>query len=128
MAHRAVAGDKLRTLRTTAWLLAWASTDRDRQQIRASRQLPGVVVRRRASSPARVYSCLGSGAMSGVLRPVGPQPVQTYWARRALVFGAAAMVLVIAVALIISGTSNGSTAQPNPPASARLRRFPTTSM
>jgi hypothetical protein len=66
--------------------------------------------------------------MSGVLRPVGPQPVQTYWARRALVLGAAAMVLVIAVALIISGASNGSTAQPNPSAGAHSVGSPTTSM
>jgi hypothetical protein len=66
--------------------------------------------------------------MSGVLRPVGPQPVQTYWARRALVFGAAAMVLVIAVALIISGASNGSTAQSNPSVGAHSVGSPTMSM
>ena len=66
--------------------------------------------------------------MSGVLRPIGPQPVQTYWARRALVLGPAAMVLMIAVALIISGVSNGSTAQPNPPAGAHTVGSPTTSM
>jgi Protein of unknown function (DUF3152) len=62
--------------------------------------------------------CLGSSAMSGLLRPVGPAPIQTYWARRALVFGAVATVLAIAVVLIISRTSSGSAAQPSPPADA----------
>ena len=62
--------------------------------------------------------CLGSGAMSGLLRPVGPAPVQTYWARRALVFGAVATVLAIAVVLISNGTSGGSEAQLNPRAGA----------
>jgi hypothetical protein len=62
-------------------------------------------------------SCLGSEAMSGLLRPVGPEPVQTYWARRALVLGSA-IVPVIAGALIIGGTSSGSAAQPNPPPGA----------
>ena len=52
--------------------------------------------------------------MSGVLRPIGPAPVQTYWARRALVFGAA-IVLAITGGLIISGTSSGSATQPDPP-------------
>jgi hypothetical protein len=62
--------------------------------------------------------------MSGVLRPVGPEPVQTYWARRALVFGAA-MTLVIAVPLIISG---GSAAQPGPPAGPNSIGSPTLSV
>ena len=65
--------------------------------------------------------------MSGLLRPVGPEPVQTYWARRVLALGAA-MVLAIAVALIISGASGGSAAQPNPPAGAYSVGFATTSM
>jgi hypothetical protein len=51
--------------------------------------------------------------MSGVLRPVGPEPEQIYWARRALVFGAA-MALVIAVPLVISGASGNPAAQPGP--------------
>ena len=59
--------------------------------------------------------------MSGMLRPVGPAPVQTYWARRA-VFGAASL-LAIAVVLISNGTSSGSAAQPIPLA-GRLCRFP----
>ena len=62
-------------------------------------------------------SCLGSGAMSGLLRPIGPKPAQIYWARRALVFGAA-MVLAIACALIIKGASSGSAAQQDPPSGA----------
>src|SRR6188472_1434607 len=66
--------------------------------------------------------------MSGVLRPVGPAPAQTYWARRALVFGPVASVLAIAVVLISNGTSSGSAAQPNPPAGASLVGSPTTSM
>jgi hypothetical protein len=56
--------------------------------------------------------------MSGLLRPVGPEPAQTYWARRALVFGAM-MVLAVAVTLIVNGTSSGSAvrASPTPPTS-----------
>jgi hypothetical protein len=57
--------------------------------------------------------------MRGLLRPVGPEPGQTYWARRALVF-AAAIVLAIAVGLIISGMTDGPAAQPNPPMAAYL--------
>jgi hypothetical protein len=66
--------------------------------------------------------------MSGLLRPVGPAPTQTYWARRALVFGPAASVLAIAVVLISNGTSNGSAAQPIPRADASSAGSPTTSM
>jgi hypothetical protein len=51
--------------------------------------------------------------MSGLLRPVGPETAQTYWARRALVFGAM-MVLAVAVTLIINGTSSGSAVRSNP--------------
>jgi Protein of unknown function (DUF3152) len=72
-------------------------------------------------------SCLGSGAMNGLLRRVGPEPVLVYWAEAALVFGAA-MLLVIAVAFRVSDTSSGSAAQPNPSASAYSVSSPTTSM
>jgi hypothetical protein len=65
--------------------------------------------------------------MSGVMRPVGPEPVQTYWARRALVFGAA-MALVIAVPLIISGASVDSAAQPGPTVGPNSVGSPTLSM
>ena len=51
--------------------------------------------------------------MSGLLHPVGPETAQTYWARRALVFGAM-MVLAVAVTLIISGTSSGLAVRSNP--------------
>jgi hypothetical protein len=51
--------------------------------------------------------------MSGLLRPVGPETSQTYWVRRALVFGAT-MVPAVAVVLIISGTSSGSAVRSNP--------------
>jgi hypothetical protein len=51
--------------------------------------------------------------MSGVLHPVGPEPAQTYWARRGLVF-AATTVFVVALTLIISGTSSSSVAAPGP--------------
>ena len=61
--------------------------------------------------------------MSGLLRPVGPAPVQTYWARRALVFGAAASVLAIAVVVISHGTSSGSSST-NPTRRRLLCRFP----
>ena len=70
--------------------------------------------RRRASGRV-TPSCPCSAPIGGLLHPVGPDSVRTYWARRALVFGAA-MMLAIAVALIISGTSGGSAARPNPPA------------
>ena len=64
--------------------------------------------------------------MSGLLHPVGPESAQIYWARRALVFGAAA-VLAVAAALIISGTSSGSEAQPNQQAAAYPVGSPTAS-
>jgi hypothetical protein len=56
------------------------------------------------------------GCMSGLLRPVGPETAQTYWARRALLFGAM-MVLAVAVTLIINGTSSRSAVRssPSPP-------------
>jgi hypothetical protein len=50
--------------------------------------------------------------MSGMLHPVGPETAQTYWARRALVFGAT-IVLAVAVTLIINGTSNGLAVRSN---------------
>lgn len=37
--------------------------------------------------------------MMGVLHPVGPEPASTYWARRALVLGALALLGVVIVAL-----------------------------
>jgi hypothetical protein len=52
--------------------------------------------------------------MSSVLHPVGPEPSPTYWVRRALVVGAAVVVLAIVIALIVNGTSSGSAVQPNP--------------
>jgi hypothetical protein len=51
--------------------------------------------------------------MSGLLRPVGPETAQIYWVRRAVVFGAT-MVLAVAVALIINGTSSVLAVQSNP--------------
>ena len=65
--------------------------------------------------------------MSGLLRPIGPEPAQIYWARRALVFGAA-MVLAIACALIIKGASSGSAAQQDPPSGADSAGSATASM
>jgi Protein of unknown function (DUF3152) len=65
--------------------------------------------------------------MGGLLHPVGPDSARTYWTRRVLVFGAAAM-LVIGVTLIINGTSSGSAAQPNPPADAYAVGSPTASI
>ena len=73
--------------------------------------LPGNV-RRRPSSRVR-FDLPRLGAMSGVLRPVGPESVQTYWVRRGLVFAAAA-VLVVTLTLIITSTSSGSAAAPGP--------------
>ena len=51
--------------------------------------------------------------MSGLIRPVGPEGAQTYWARRGLVLGAT-VVLASAVLLIISGASIGSAVHANP--------------
>jgi hypothetical protein len=62
--------------------------------------------------------------MSGLLRPVGPEPAQTYWARRALVFGAM-MVLAVAVTLIINGTSNGLAVRSNPSPPTAASTVPT---
>src|SRR5690606_40899271 len=42
------------------------------------------------------------GTMSGVLRPVGPEPARTYWVRRAVVLGFVAVALVVLVATIRS--------------------------
>ena len=55
--------------------------------------------------------------MSTVLRPVGPEPAQTYWVRRIAVIGVAIVVLAVAGALIANGTSSGSAVQadPSPP-------------
>jgi hypothetical protein len=69
--------------------------------------------------PKRRASALGQAllprlaSMSGLLRPVGPEDAQTYWARRGLVLGAT-VVLAIAVLLIISGASIGSAVHANP--------------
>ena len=62
------------------------------------------------------------GSMSSVLHPVGPEPSPTYWVRRAVVVGAAVLVLAIVIALIVNGTSRGSAVQPNPspPAAATV--------
>ena len=65
--------------------------------------------------------------MSGVLHPVGPESVHTYWTRRALAFGAAA-VLAVAAALIIHGMSSSSGAPPNQQPAAYPVGSPTTSL
>ncbi|HZL75437.1 MAG TPA: hypothetical protein VFB83_08680, partial [Propionibacteriaceae bacterium] len=65
--------------------------------------------------------------MSGLLHPVGPEPVHAYWARRGLVLGAAA-VLAVAAAVIIHGTSSGSDAQPHQQAAAYPVGSPTSSL
>ncbi|WP_375425925.1 hypothetical protein [uncultured Friedmanniella sp.] len=53
--------------------------------------------------------------MSGVLHPVGPEPEQTYWIRRALVLGSALLMLVLLVTLVVNATSTGSAASAAPP-------------
>jgi hypothetical protein len=53
--------------------------------------------------------------MSNVLRPVGPEPAQTYWLRRVAVIAAAVVVLAVIAALIVNGTSSGSAVQASPP-------------
>ncbi|MET0693460.1 MAG: hypothetical protein ABWY56_05985 [Propionibacteriaceae bacterium] len=54
--------------------------------------------------------------MSGVLHPVGPEPTQTYWLRRALVLGALLVVIAIIIALVVN-RNPGATAVPAAPAS-----------
>jgi hypothetical protein len=51
--------------------------------------------------------------MIGLLHPVGPDTVGTYWARRAFVISGT-IVLTSALALIINGMSSGSAAQASP--------------
>jgi hypothetical protein len=51
--------------------------------------------------------------MSGVLHPIGPESVRTYWARRGVVF-AAATIFVLALTLIVGGSGSGSAATPSP--------------
>jgi hypothetical protein len=53
--------------------------------------------------------------MSTVLRPVGPEPAQTYWLRRAAVLGVVVVVLAVVGALIANGTRSGSAVQASPP-------------
>jgi hypothetical protein len=43
-----------------------------------------------------------------VLHPVGPEPPQTYWVRRALVLGTALVALIVLIALVVSQNSDGS--------------------
>ncbi len=50
--------------------------------------------------------------MSSVLHPVGPEPVRTYWARRAAVVAAAIVLLSVIIALIVNGSTSGSAAEP----------------
>lgn len=52
--------------------------------------------------------------MSSVLHPVGPEPPQTYWLRRALVLTAAILVLAVVVVLIVSQTNNSSAISASP--------------
>lgn len=52
--------------------------------------------------------------MSGVLHPVGPEPEETYWVRRAMVLGAALLLGILAVALWVNSTSTGTAAAPPP--------------
>ncbi len=55
-------------------------------------------------------------SMSNVLRPVGPEPAQTYWVRRLAVIAVVVAMLAVIVALIANGTSSGSAVQALPPA------------
>lgn len=46
--------------------------------------------------------------MSGVLHPVGPEPEETYWLRRAMVAGAVLVLVILVVALLVNSSSTGS--------------------
>ncbi len=55
--------------------------------------------------------------MSAVLHPVGPEPEETYWARRIAVLIALVGLVGLVVALVVNGSSSGSAvaADPSPP-------------
>jgi len=55
-----------------------------------------------------------------VLRPVGPEPAQTYWVRRLAVIAVVVAMLAVIVALIANGTSSGSAVQALPPAPSQV--------
>lgn len=46
--------------------------------------------------------------MSGVLHPVGPEPEETYWLRRAMVAGAVLVMVILVVALFVNNSSTGT--------------------
>ena len=51
--------------------------------------------------------------MSGVLHPVGPEPEETYWLRRAIVAGAVLVLVIVVVALLVkSGTGSAQATAP----------------
>lgn len=53
--------------------------------------------------------------MGGLIRPVGPEPAETYWRRRALVLGAMLMlVIIVLVFWINAGNSPGQAAATGP--------------
>ena len=54
--------------------------------------------------------------MSGVLHPVGPEPEETYWLRRAIVLGAFLLLVILVVALWVNSAGTGAAA--GPPTSA----------
>jgi hypothetical protein len=54
--------------------------------------------------------------MTSVLHPVGPEPEQTYWARRLAVLVALVVAVGLVIAVIVNGTSNGSAVSASPPA------------
>jgi hypothetical protein len=58
--------------------------------------------------------------MGTVLRPVGPEPAQTYWVRRLAIIGVVVAMLAVIVALIVNGTSSGSAVQALPPAPTQV--------
>lgn len=55
--------------------------------------------------------------MTSVLHPVGPEPEQTYWVRRALVLASAVLLVAVVIALVVGGSSTGNavSADPVPP-------------
>ena len=111
----------LRSLRIALWSPPISSSLGDERRVpslllstaaRDSGSNGGPAIERRASSPGP-GSLPRLSCMSGLLRPVGPETASTYWVRRVLVFGAT-MVLAVAVALIVNGTSSGSAIRTNP--------------
>jgi hypothetical protein len=58
--------------------------------------------------------------MGTVLHPVGPEPVRTYWIRRALILGVVLIVVIIVLAVVIGSIGSPAAADDPPPGDPSL--------